>query len=254
MEGSNLPKISASKIKTWQTCKKKYFYTYIEKPTLETLKERKSIGGLLGTVLHKIIEEKYKNPLINHLALYQDKMLTFLEEWQAAGHDIIGEQWFTKSLAEGRKILETFDWSRFNPTDLELYFSVPFPTENPYCTLVGYIDMISDNNVIDHKSQKVIETREEMASNAQFILYRYVFNVLKGYYPDAVLWNDLRTGKVINTHVEENYEEKLATLVRDIENMLSATEYPKIELGETCRRRCEFFQLCWGGNADVKLD
>lgn len=246
-----LPRISASKIKTWQVCKKKYFYTYIEKPDAAEHKEERSIGGLLGTVLHKIIEKKYKNPLINHLALYQEQMLGTLDEWQTARYDINGEQWFSKSMKEGREILENFNWAQFSPTDLELYFSVPFPTENPFCTLIGYIDMISDNNVIDHKSQKVIETADEMANNAQFILYRYVFHVLKGKYPDAVLWNDLRTRKLINTSVEENYQEKLEKLTTDIQLMLSATEFPKIELSDTCRRRCGFYALCWGNDNGV---
>lgn len=254
---TTLPKISASKIKTYQTCARRYYYTYIDKPDKTEQRERKSIGGLLGTTLHKIIEEKYKNPLLNHRVVYQDKMLNGLEEWQKNNVDITGEQWFTKSLNEGRKILDEFDWTRFNPTDLELYFSIPFPTENPFCTLIGYIDMISDDTVVDHKSQKEIETAEEMANNAQFILYRYVFNALKGYYPRAVIWNDLRTHRLINTGVEENYDEKLATLITDIKNMLSATEFPKIEQGAACKW-CEFFKLCWNqdgsGEHDVKPD
>lgn len=242
---NKLPRISASKIKTWQVCKKKYFYTYIEKPNTTEHKEERSIGGLLGTVLHTVIEQKYKNPLINHLALYQEKMLGTLDEWQKAHYDISGEQWFSKSMKEGREILDNFEWNRFNPTDLELYFSVPFPTEDPFCTLIGYIDMISEDNVIDHKSQKVIETADEMANNAQFILYRYVYHVLKGVYPKAILWNDLRTGTIINTGVEENYQEKLDTLITEIRLMLSATEFPKIELSDTCRKRCSFYKLCW---------
>jgi CRISPR/Cas system-associated exonuclease Cas4 (RecB family) len=249
---TTLPKVSASKIKTYQTCAKKYEYTYINKPTLETHTERKSIGGLLGTILHNVIEAKYKNPLINHLALYQDKMFATLEQWQHENYDILGEQGFSKQMKEGRRILETFNWEQFSPQELELYFTVAFPnSDTPFCQLVGFIDMISDDNVIDHKSQKVIETADEMAHNAQFILYRFAFHAMKGYYPNAVLWNDLRTGKLINTHVEENYDDKLATLTKDIQAMLSATEYPKIELGETCRRRCEFFKLCWNENGDV---
>lgn len=244
---TSLPQISASKLKTWRTCSKKYYYTYVSKPTLEEHREEKNVGALLGSVLHRVIYEYYKDISINPLALYQEKMFGTLDEWQSANYNIIGEQWFSKQLLLGREILEKLDWTQFSPVALELHFTIPFPTDAPICKLTGFIDMISDDTVIDHKSQKEIESADEMANNAQFLLYRYAYNVLYGHYPRAIIWHDLRTQTCIDTGVQNNYDAKIAQLINDIKTMLQATHYSRIELSDTCRKRCGFYKLCWDG-------
>lgn len=243
-----LPQISASKIKTYRSCARKFYYSYIEKPTKEENKEEKNVAALLGTTLHRVIEAKYKNPQINPLALYQEKMLSLLQEWEDVGYKINGEQYFGKSLKEGREILEQFQWDRFSPRALEFYFSLPFPMIDPIAKITGYIDMITDDGiVIDHKSQRAIENTEEMANNAQFILYRYAFHAINNVYPRSVAWHDLRTQQLIDTGVHVDYDIKLAKLTEDITAMLNATHYSRINLSAQCKRECSFYNLCWQG-------
>lgn len=256
MDNNNvLPQISASKIKTYRSCAKKYEYSYINKPTAQENKEERNVGALLGTVLHRIIEARYKDPSINPMSLYQEKMLGLLEEWQALGYTILGEQYFSKQFKEGREILEKFNWDLFRPVELEKYFSVLFPSvDAPIAKLIGYIDLIDENtSVIDHKSQRKLPAADELANDAQMIIYRFAYKQMYGDWPYKVVWHNLRSGELIDTHVEDNYDEKFAQLVSDITAMLSATQYSRINLSDTCRKECGFYKLCWGGDGGSTL-
>lgn len=251
---NTLPQISASKIKTFRQCSRKFYYTYINKPDPINHSEEKNTGALLGTILHRIIEAKYQNPEIDPLALYQEKMLSTLEEWQTLNYTIIGEQYFSKSMKDGREMLMNFNWNKFKPIALEHHFDVPFYNgANIIARVVGYIDLIDENKfVVDHKSQKKTPSVDELANDAQMLLYRYAYNSLYGEYPDKVYWHNLRTGELIDTQVEYAYDTKMLQLSCDIVSMLNSMKndnaYARINLSDICRKECGFYKLCWSNS------
>lgn len=241
-----LQTVSASKIKTYRTCSKKYEYTYINKPEVLVHTESKNIGALLGSSLHRAIEMKYKenaDPLTT-FTTFLDKTYA---EWETAEYIILGEEWLSKSVKTGREILRDFDWDVFQPIDLERHFTLPFPSaDNPICNMTGIIDLIDARGwVVDHKSQKETPTQEQLDNDAQFIIYYWAHNEMFNEYPARVIWNNLRTGTLIDIDIATNYNDKLQQLTSDIQTMLTNTAYARKLLDRTCLRECNFYRLCW---------
>lgn len=244
-----LPVLSASKIKTYKTCHAQYYYKYVV-PRNDRPKDDKNIGALLGLSLHKAIERKYRAG-DNPIQIFQNTMLTTLDEWEEKGLKVNGTEWFSKSLNEGKKILKTFDWDRFVPIELELEFTLPYPNKyNPFALINGYIDMITvDAQVIDHKSQREKQSTDQLNHDPQFILYAWAYQQLYGELPRATIWNHLRNGKLYVADVLTDFDTKIDRLTYDIKAMLEETQFPRRQMDSVCLTRCSFYELCYGTRA-----
>jgi len=249
-----LPTISASKLKVYKTCQKQFYYKYIL-PYGERPPNDHNVAGLLGQSLHKAIEMYYKegsNPTI----VFQEYMMNTIEEWENSGNKINAKDYFTKAMKVGKDILKTFDWKLYNPALLEYKFELPFPNaEDPICMINGLIDMVDIQDkkvrIIDFKSASVLPAQDEIDNDAQFILYYWAMDKLKGSLPDEVIWHHLRTGKQVIVDVWTNYEDKLSQLTYDIESLLAANMFPRINLSDTCKKRCSFYNLCFGDKTSI---
>lgn len=242
-----LQTISASKIKTYRTCAKKYYYTY-KLAYKDRPEQEKNIGALYGTALHEAIEQRYRTGA-NPVFVFDAEMNRIHEEWSTKGYIIRGEEWLSKFLKDGRKILKEFDWNRFNPLELEYSFVLPFPnTSNPIVYIEGVIDHIDVAEFIaDHKSQSKLPPLDTINNDAQFIIYTWAYKELYGVMPNAVYWNNLRTNELIPIDVYTAYDKKLIRLQEDIEAMLNATHFARINLDQkVCKRECSFYELCFG--------
>lgn len=217
--------------------------------------EDKNIGALLGLSLHEAIERKYRNG-DDPIQVFQNTMLSTLDEWEEKNLKVNGTEWFSKSLKEGKLILKGFDWERFDPTDLELEFMLPFPSKQaPIAKINGYIDMITTNGlVVDHKSQRRAPTQDQLNHDPQFILYAWAYRELYGALPTGVIWNHLRTHKLIRADVITEFEFKLSQLIYDINAMLNAEFYPRRQMDTVCTNECSFYELCYGRRAkDIEI-
>lgn len=249
-----LPTISASKIKTYRTCHKQYYYKYIM-PKNHRPVEDKNIGALLGLSLHKAIERKYRagdNPLL----IFQDTMLGTLDKWEDDGFIVKGVEWFSKSLKDGKAILKGFDWDYFKPIDLEQEFTLHFPSAKNAIALVnGYIDMTTtDGWVVDHKSQRVMPTQDQLNHESQFVIYAWAYREIYGNLPSRVIWNHLRTNKIVDVDVITNFDFKLDQLVYDIESMINEDHYPRRQMDRVCTNECSFYTLCYGIKANKRVE
>lgn len=243
---NKLPQISASKLKVFRTCARQYQFKYIIKPDSRPT-EDKNIGALMGSALHKSIELYYRNGA-NPMTTFQNYMMRTLGEWQEQNLKINGEAYFSKSLKEGRAILETYNWDRFDPLALELYFARPFPSvEDPVCKIVGYIDHIDKKNfVVDHKSQRAMPSQDELNHDPQFLIYAWVYLQMEGTLPDAVYWNNLRSGELIAVDVLTDFDYKIDQLAEDIYALLENKHYQRRQMDKVCLRECSFFENCYG--------
>lgn len=240
----NLPTISASKLKVARTCARKYYYKYVL-PHDQRPIEAKSVFALRGTALHKAIEDKYSaghNPALT----YQRVMVDTFAEWQEAGYKIVGEDYFAKALKDGKDMIKLIQWEAFIPETLEHRFSLPFPNaEAPVAMVEGIIDMITmEGSVIDHKSASKKPNLVELAHDPQFIIYRWAYEQIYDAVPYRVVWHHLKDGSIIDSRVNDNYEEKLAQLELDITGVVNMTSYPRRLLDNECRQ-CPFFTLCY---------
>jgi hypothetical protein len=243
---TGIPTISASRLKAFKTCAKQYYYRYIthwnDRP-----EEIKNVAALLGTALHAAIEQRYsanENPTL----VFQTAMSDTLTEWEDKGYKIIALDYFPRALTVGKNILRNFDWDRFTPIALEHKFTLPFPnTEYPIVNITGVIDLLDFSEfVVDHKSDKSAPNQDELDNNAQFIIYYWAYQQLYDKAPKAIYWNHLRTGKLIEANIAHNYHDKLLQLESDIDAMVHTQYFARINMSETCRKRCSYFDQCYG--------
>lgn len=235
-----LPEFSASRFNLYKTCPRLYMYQYIEH-----LPSNKHIYTVMGSALHKSIEEYYRGKE-NPMKTYSSYFYAELDNALSSQAGLVAADLSTKAHKIGADILRDFNWDRFNPKEIELGFRFPFPTKNPKVMMRGFIDMITEEGfLVDHKSGSKKPTRDELANNPQLILYVWAYEQLYGTKPTKVYWHHLRTLELVEANVLEDYDAKLNNLELALERILSDTEFPKIEQGGFCNRVCAHGSLCW---------
>ncbi len=250
----NIPTISASKLKVYKTCSKQYFYKYVlhnnDRPA-----DDKNVAALLGTALHKAIESKYKENK-SPTGVFQQVMNDTFNEWVDARYKINGSDYLARALKVGRDILTDFDWNKFNPQELEFSFTLPFPNpKRPIVNVTGVIDLIDMSGmVVDHKSASYAPNQDALDNDPQFILYYWAYEQMHGAAPWKVIWNHLRTAKFYEANIANNYEDKIEQLTADILAMTEAKRFARRQMDDECRKRCSFFDLCFGIKKEAELE
>ncbi len=241
-----LPTISASKIKTYRTCHRQYYYKYVL-PKNHRPVEDKNVGALMGLSLHKAIERKYRAG-DNPIQVFQQTMLETLDQWEEGNVKVKGVEWFSKSLKDGKTILTEFDWQRFDPVDLEQEFTLHFPTATNAIALInGYIDIPTTNGwVDDHKSQRRQPPQDQLNHDSQFIIYAWAYREIYGNLPTATIWNHLRTNKLVVVDALTDFDFKLEQLTYDITALINEDQYPRRQMDNVCVNECSFYSLCYG--------
>jgi hypothetical protein len=239
-----LPLLSASKIKTYKTCARQYYYRYVVDHNNRPL-EDKNVAALLGSALHSAIELKYKEDK-SPIFTFQEYMQQTLEQWEADDRNINALGYYNTAIKVGKQILKDFNWDAYTPIELEYSFTLPFPNkDNPIVMITGLIDMItSDGDVIDHKSASSAPSQVDVDNDAQFIIYAWAYEQIYGKPARRVIWNHLRTNKeiVLNT---DNLTNRLIQLESDIQALINARHYARINISDTCKKRCSYFSKCF---------
>jgi len=242
--------VSASKLKSFRTCHRQYYYKYVL-PKSKRPVDQPGISGIFGTALHKTIEAYYRDNVANPTFYFQEYFFNSITEQEKTGV-VKGVEWANKMLAVGKKILREFDWTRFDPMELEYEFLLPYPDKaNPVFYVTGYIDMITrDGLIVDHKSQSRVPHQDFLDNDGQFILYAWAYLQIYGKLPKAVIWNQLRTNKLVTVDVLTGFDQKLAYLVDDIMALVHKKDtniaaYPRRQIDTTCQRECPFYGLCY---------
>ena len=248
-----LPVISASKLKVFKTCAKQYYYKY-KLPYNSRPEDHKNVAALMGTALHRAIELKYtegKSPTFT----FQSVMTDTIEEWENNKLQINAADYFPRAMKVGKDILLKFEWDKFNPQDLEYNFTLPFPNkEAPIVMINGLIDMIDMSGmIVDHKSASYAPAQDELDHDPQFLIYYWAYEQIYGAKPWKVVWNHLRTAKLIEANIEHNYADKLKQLQSDIEAMLHTTHYARRQMDSICKTKCSFYPNCYGEKPQVAI-
>jgi len=230
---TGLKVLSASKLKTFSACNRKYYYEYVDKQ-----QTKKHPAAALGTAVHKTIELVYKEQV--------DPVLTFANTFNAelelAGID--GRDIKPELLRDGVKMVSNYKFDRRTPKEMELEFLLPFPNQaHPLCQIRGFIDQSYDWGFVDLKTNKFKPLGGVLDNDLQFIVYDWAFAEIYGYQPSNKIWHHLRTG-------EDLYAEttgKLDNAVRVIEKILDSdmTGVYDRSVGEACRI-CPHRLICLG--------
>lgn len=225
--------LSASKLKTFSTCERKYKYAYIDR-----LPQEKNQFAALGSSIHKAVERGYKNP-----ELLRDRMMLALNSYneEIAKHEISPD---SKAVKDVVHMLEIYDFEKRKPKDLEMEFLLPFPNQaHAICQINGYLDQTFDEGFIDLKSNRNKPRQYMLDNDLQFIIYDWAFAEIYNYEPEMRTWLQLRTGEEFQADVTG----KLDLAVREIEKILDAEitgVYDK-HIGDWCGY-CPFQEPCLG--------
>lgn len=249
-----LQTISASKLKIFKTCQRQYYYKYVLHPDKRPDAEY-GLSALLGSSIHKAIECYYRNgdePLL----VFQEQFAGTYAQWIDEGRIVKGEEWFTKSLSDGKSMLRKFEWGKWKPKELEYRFTLPFPNKTvPLCNINGYIDFIDkcgNGIVIDFKTSNKMPKSWELDNDPQFIIYAWAYLQIYGVMPDKVYWYHLRNQRLLESHVLDNYQLKLEQLTYDIHALLQSSasigiiHHQRRSIDEVCKKQCSFYRLCYG--------
>jgi len=242
--------VSASKIGVFRECGRMYKYKYVI-PHSDRPEDKKNIASLMGTALHAAIEKKYKEDK-SPTGTFQHVMDTTLDEWEKQGLTINGMEYLSRNKKLGKDILLAFPWEQFNPTELELAFTLPFPdANNPIVNMTGFIDLLDmDGSVVDHKSTATAPNQDELDNNPQFFIYYWAYQQIYGVKPWKVIWNHLRTNKLYEAQIAQDYNFKLAQMIEDINDLInSGPHYARKKMDSFCRGTCSFRKLCYGEKA-----
>jgi CRISPR/Cas system-associated exonuclease Cas4 (RecB family) len=217
----SLVTLSASKLKTFSNCPRKYWYDYVER--VET---KKHPAAVLGTAVHKTIERGYKEetpPLIIYGQEYN-------AESKRQEMPVVG-----KIFQDGIEMVARYDFTARTPQELELEFRLPFPNAaHPLCMIHGYMDQLYDWGFVDLKTNKRKPLRGVLDNDLQFIVYTWGFKELTGYDPEASVWHHLRTGEdlIADTAGEDKVDLAQRVIERILESQMTGI-YDK-NVGDPC--------------------
>lgn len=186
------PVLSASKLKTFVGCGRRYKYQYIERvPVL------KHPAAALGTAIHNTIDAVYKEKR-DPIKFFVD---AFDEEIRNA-NILLNYDEYQKYREDGIKMVGDYPYNDWMPIATEVEFRLPFPDKHrPLCEIHGFIDQTHEWGFADLKSNKQRPKQEELDNDLQFIIYQWAYEQLRGKPAEKCVWYHLRTQQAINADV-----------------------------------------------------
>jgi len=224
--------LSASKLKTFTACERKYYYEYIDRR-----ESKKHPAAALGTAVHKTIERVYKegtDPAPIFLAEFDKEIV----QYEDVDVDL------RKYRADGVKMVQLYKFDRRVPVEMELEFLLPFPNQaHPLCNIRGIIDQTYDWGFVDLKTNRSKPLHSVLDNDIQFILYDWAYNEI--YNTPAVnrVWNHLRTGEDLYADTTGKLDNATRAIERILEKQVTGI-YDR-SIGDPCRI-CNFRLPCLG--------
>lgn len=182
-------KISASSIKTFLECKRKYYYKLnrveekVHRPTL-----------VIGTLVHKAIEVYWND--FDEGDKYLDTQLKLFNHSSGTLHNHAFKCWDNFKLHYANMLSDR--------DKVEQFISVPYKYKT---LLVGKMDRILPGNIIlDWKTGD--EFNPSINSDVQFILYKELYRRSRGIVPSDIYYVSLKYGKMIK-YEDDGYSHNL---------------------------------------------
>jgi hypothetical protein len=230
---STLITLSASKLKTFNACERKFYYEYVDRQ--ETVKHP---AAALGTAVHKTIERVYREQI--------DPVPTFVDEFgkELLANNLNIDDVKPQLARDGIKMISQYNFLRRVPDEMELEFTLPFPNAaHPLCNIRGFMDQLYEWGFVDLKTNTFKPLNSVLDNDIQFILYDWAFEEIYNYRAQRKIWHHLRTGEDLYSDTEG----KLDNAVRVIERILdsSVTGIYDRSIGDPCRI-CSHRLICLG--------
>lgn len=245
---------SHSKLSTFEQCKRKYKYRYIDKiiPEIE-----KSIEAVLGTAVHDTLEWIYISAKEGNPPILDDVIMHYSEQWKKefspdvliVKKELTEKDYFNK----GVQFLVSY-FQKHHPFDdgtLELEKKITLTLgENNEHEIVGFIDRLVKNKetsqfeVHDYKTANTLPSQEKMDQDRQLALYSIAIKEEHGNENEVLLvWHYLAHDKKITSKRTDQQLENLKREILELIAQIEATsEFPanKTRLCDWC----EYKDMC----------
>lgn len=212
--------LSASSIKDFLSCERKYWYRRFHSDQRAT-----SIEADTGTAVHDVIETYWNNSVSGMSRITYYPEIDTVKASQAL--EIFYEK-FVSLLSSKDKI--------------EKKFSIEW---TPNVKFVGTMDRITPNGIIyDWKTNKRLPV--DLSSDPQFILYNYAYRVMNGRPPASVYFASLTYGRLIKFKYNKTKEDILLDeIIPDMLEHIGRNKFNPTGLYRftTCRH-CFFKEHC----------
>ena len=254
---------SASSINTFNTCKRKYYYSY-----KLNLPKRESVATLTGKAVHTTLERFFKIDITNinksnyELELKHYLLNLFNVTWSESLIELLKlendketiRKYYTESLFMLQNFLIDFIQElKSHNMDFSEAFNKLKPKTEVYLSsdkyqVQGYIDCILKMNdqifIIDYKtSSKDVLSDDYLL---QLSIYSLLFNESYGKFPNKVGLHFLRHGTKKFIDVTPDM---VANAIKQCELIQINTESDDINPGFYCKWRngqCSFYDICFG--------
>lgn len=234
-----LRSLSASKLKTFSSCPRKFMYEYVHRQ-----EKVRNAYAAMGTAVHRAIDSTYNAWRMNLTA--RDPREVYWETWASEVMNNAGMQVEQKIMLDGLSMIEKYDFTRRTPLDTEIEFRLPFPNAiEPICEMHGFIDQMFDWGFVDLKTSKRKPMQFALDNDLQFIVYKWAFKQLTSENPSFVSWFHLRTQEDIPFNLSKD---KTDFALHVIERILQAGESDTYDrcIGESCVF-CSYREVCLEG-------
>lgn len=222
---------SHSKIETFENCKLKYKYKYIDKIIPDV---PKSIEAHLGSSVHKALEELYKSVMQKIILTLDEVIESYAKEW---------EETFSKDISIMDKTMTAKDYFNRGVEFLVNYYLKHQPfTDNTIATeekveidlddekkLIGYIDRLVHNlekneiEIHDYKTSGSLFSKQKIEQGRQLALYALAIKEKFGKDKNvAMVWHflahDSKTVIPISNEKLVLVKKQVIELINEIEN------------------------------------
>ncbi|MCK4858349.1 MAG: PD-(D/E)XK nuclease family protein [candidate division Zixibacteria bacterium] len=248
---------SHSRLETFDSCRLKFKYQYIDKPDIP---KRDSVEAFLGIRVHETLEALYKNLMMGKTWTCEEYLQHYQDNWQRNQSDAIFivkkeyslEDYFQQGLAA----LEKY-WKHYQPFDQEktidlerrVYFSLD---DGGRFQMQGFIDRLSKTEngvwqIRDYKTKRRLPTQQEADADRQLALYQIGIERM---WPEIeqieLIWHYVLFNeeiKSVRDHTDlERVKLDTIHLIQEVERAVAADDFPYKE-SALCDW-CDYFDIC----------
>jgi len=249
---------SHSRLSSFETCPRKYWFGYIEKPKIERVE---TVEAFLGSRAHEALEELFK-VLLNGRTMSRDELIAWYDsKWEREWHEgirIVKNEFTAEDYRSvGREALGSY-YERYHPfdqartLDLERRTQIDLDGTGRYL-LQGYIDRLAQRDdgtyeIHDYKTSAHLPTQAEADADRQLALYQIG---VQGMWDDVervdLIWDYLRFDKeIVSRRTPQQLDAvrgQCVALIEDIESR--GTDEANFPTGPSnlCDW-CDFREIC----------
>lgn len=255
---------SHSKIETFEQCKLKFKFRYIDKIIPEIAK---SIEAHLGEIVHKTLEWLYIQVMENKIPSINDVISVYSENW---------EENYSKDMPIFNKALTAKDFFNRGVEFLVNYYMKYHPfQDNTIATekrieinldekgekkLIGFIDRLSHNlesneiEIHDYKTSNSVFAKNKVESSRQLALYSLAIKEMFGKEKNICMtWHFLAHDmKVCVRKTNEELENVRKEIIEIINNIEKTKDFPPTK-SQLCYW-CEYIDICPAWNKTYKRE